>query len=97
MKQILKKSFSKNLRLLDFSDLSNFRILSEKGILKFVIEQCPKLEYLDISNMSVSNLCMREIYALKNLKTLKFARFTRITDAVVTKIFNNCKKIETDY
>jgi Leucine-rich repeat (LRR) protein len=82
------------MRHLDLS-WCGFRELNDNETFKFVIEKFPHLEYLDMSNKKLSDVCMREICALNKLKTLKLAGCFSITDATIIKIFINCTNIET--
>ena len=63
--------------------------------LSIVVDECPNLEYLNISKMDVSNSNFRVISKLKKLKELNVSYCSRITDVSLAKIFQHCKLMET--
>lgn len=80
-----------SLKYLDFSNYTNF---VEIQMLKCIIEKWPNLEHINMSKIDISNKCLKEVVALKNLTDLNLASCTRINDPTISAIFKKCKHLK---
>ena len=67
----------------------------EIDMMKFIIEKSLNLEALFVGKMVVSNHCLREVCALKNLRVLSLVGCSKISDKTITRIFKECQYIES--